>query len=404
VDHLANVTSNYSYDAIYELTGVTQGTNTTESYSYDPVGNRTASLGVSSYTTNTSNEMTANSNASYTYDANGNTLSKVVGTNTTSFAWDFENRLGSVTLPGSGGTVTFKYDPFGRRIYKSSSAGTSIYIYDNYNQIEETTGVGTVVARYAQQSLNIDEPLATLRGGATSFYQADGLGSVTSLSNAAGAFAQTYTFDSFGNQTASSGSLTSVFRYTARDFDTETGLYYYRARYYDSSTGRFLSEDPARYEFTSFYSYVGNNPVLWTDPLGLWKCKQGDCGRLNPALKASLDGFEKCTGLNLTVTCGTSGHEPTISKNGVAKGDPHYWGTAVDIGHNTNPGLSRDIFGRCFKQFFPQKYPDGTGWGSYAQQEYNSSNPADGWHFHVQYFGGANGGAGLAPSIHPHGQ
>jgi hypothetical protein len=27
-------------------------------------------------------------------------------------------------------TVTFKYDPFGRRIDKSSSSGTSIYGYD----------------------------------------------------------------------------------------------------------------------------------------------------------------------------------------------------------------------------------------------------------------------------------
>jgi RHS repeat-associated protein len=396
-------TTNYTYDAIYELLTAKQGTNTTESYTYDPVGNRLSSL-VSSYTTNSSNELTAKSGVTYTYDNNGNTLTKVDSTGTTTYTWDFENRLTSVALPGSGGTVSFKYDPFGRRIYKSSSAGTSIYVYDNYNQIEETTGSGTVVARYVQQSLNIDEPLATLRSGATSFYQADGLGSVTSLSNAAGALAQTYTFDSFGSQTASSGSLTNSFRYTARELDAETGLYYYRARYYDSSTGRFLSEDPARYEFTSFYSYVGNNSVLWTDPLGLWKCKQGDCGRLNPALKDSLDGFEKCTGLNLTVTCGTSGHEPTISKSGVAKGDPHYWGTAVDIGHNTNPGLSREIFGRCFKQFFPQKYPDGTGWGSYAQQEYNSSNPDDGWHFHVQYFGGATGGAGLAPGIHPHGQ
>jgi hypothetical protein len=41
-------------------------------------------------------------------------------------------------LPGSGGTVTFKYDPFGRRIYKSSSSGTSIYAYDEYKLIEET--------------------------------------------------------------------------------------------------------------------------------------------------------------------------------------------------------------------------------------------------------------------------
>jgi YD repeat-containing protein len=101
-DYLAGVTSNYTYDAIYELTQVTQANNTTESYSYDAVGNRTASLGVSSYTTNASNELTATSNATYAYDSNGNTLTKTVGSNTTTYAWDFENRLTSVTLPGSG--------------------------------------------------------------------------------------------------------------------------------------------------------------------------------------------------------------------------------------------------------------------------------------------------------------
>jgi hypothetical protein len=32
--------------------------------------------------------------------------------------------------------VSFKYDPFGRRIYKSSSSGTSIYAYDSDNLVE----------------------------------------------------------------------------------------------------------------------------------------------------------------------------------------------------------------------------------------------------------------------------
>src|SRR5262249_10169249 len=73
-DNRTNVTSNYGYDAIYELTGVTQGTTNTESYTYDPVGNRLSSLGVSSYTNNNSNELTATSNASYGYDNNGNTI------------------------------------------------------------------------------------------------------------------------------------------------------------------------------------------------------------------------------------------------------------------------------------------------------------------------------------------
>jgi len=81
------------------------------------------------------------------------------------------------------------------------------------NLIEETNSSGAVVARYSQ-GLNIDEPLAMLRSSTTSFCEADGLGTVPSLTYAAGALARTYTFDSFGKQTASSGSLTNPFQYT----------------------------------------------------------------------------------------------------------------------------------------------------------------------------------------------
>jgi RHS repeat-associated protein len=255
-----------------------QGTSTTESYSYDPVGNRTASLGVSSYTTNASNEMTANSNASYTYDSNGNTLSKTVGSDTTSYTWDYENRLTSVTLPGSGGTVSFKYDPLGRRIEKVSPTFTSIFAYDGDNLIETANSTGGVVARYTQGQ-NIDEPLAELRSSTTSYYEADGLGSITSLTSAAGALANTYTYDSYGKLTASSGSVSNPFTYTGREFDSETGLYYYRARYYDQTTGRFLGEDPIRFAAgPNFYAYVGNGAVNNSDPRGLApSCPPNNC-------------------------------------------------------------------------------------------------------------------------------
>ena len=261
--------SNYAYDAIYELTGVTQGSTTTENYTYDPVGNRLSSLGVSPYSNNTSNELTSIPGTTYTYDSNGNTHTKVVGSNTTTYAWDYENRLSSVTLPGSGGTVSFKYDPFGRRIYKSSSAATSIYAYDGDNLIEETNSSGAVVARY-EDTQNIDEPLAMLRSSATSYFHADGLGSITSLSNAAGSIANTYTYDSFGKLTASTGSLVNPFQYTARESDSETGLYYNRARYYDSATARFLDEDPIEFwSGVNFYAYVHNDPIDFFDPTGL---------------------------------------------------------------------------------------------------------------------------------------
>jgi len=203
-------------------------------------------------------------------DANGNTTTKTDSTGTTTYAWDFENRLTSVILPASGGTVAFKYDPFGRRIYKSSTSATSIYAYDDDNLIEETNSSGVAVARYSQGS-NFDEPLAMLRSGATSYYQADGLDSVTSLTNAAGTAAQSYTYDSFGNLLASSGTLVNNFRYTGREFDSETGLYYYRARYYDPATGRFLGEDPIGFagSGSNFYAYVGNSVTNFRDPSGL---------------------------------------------------------------------------------------------------------------------------------------
>jgi YD repeat-containing protein len=117
------------YDSIYELLSLTQNGSTTESYTYDPVGNLLSNLSGSGWSYNTSNGLNSRPSYAYTYDYNGNTTSKTDSTGTTTYTWDFENRLTSVTLPGSGGSVTFKYDPFGRRIYKSSSSGTSVYAY-----------------------------------------------------------------------------------------------------------------------------------------------------------------------------------------------------------------------------------------------------------------------------------
>jgi RHS repeat-associated protein len=262
------VATSYGYDNIYQLLSATQGATTTETYAYDAVGNRTSSLGVASYTNNSSNEMTANSNASYTYDYNGNELTKVDSTGTTSYTWNFENQLTSVTLPGSGGTVQFSYDPFGRRIKKSSSAGTSIYAYDYDNLVEEANSSGAAIARYAQ-TLSPDDVLAQFRSSTTSYYEADGLGTVTSLSNASGTLAQTYGYDSFGKQTSASGSIANPFQYTSRELDTETGLYYFRARYLDPPVGRFLSEDPTKfYAGINFYTYAMNSPTYWIDPSG----------------------------------------------------------------------------------------------------------------------------------------
>jgi RHS repeat-associated protein len=140
--------------------------------------------------------------------------------------------------------MTFHYDPFGRRIQKSGPSGTTNYVYDGPNTIQEFDATGNAVARYAQ-NWGIDEPLSEERSGTMSFYEADGLGSITSLSSATGTISTSYTYDTFGTATLT-GSIVNPYRYTARDYDAETGLQYSRARYCDPAAGRFLNEDPAK--------------------------------------------------------------------------------------------------------------------------------------------------------------
>ncbi len=206
-----------------------------------------------------------------TYDANGNTLTDASGR---SFTWDFENRLVQATNPGVG-TTTFKYDPFGRRIQKSGPLGTTNYLYDSFDSIEEVDQSGDVLARYAQGP-GLDQPLSMLLAGTTAYYQQDGLASTTSISNSASALTNTYTYDSFGKLAASTGTLTNPFQYTGREFDPETGIYEYRTRYYDQNVGRFLNEDTIHFRGgLNFYAYTFNRPTNFVDPTGRMSIARG---------------------------------------------------------------------------------------------------------------------------------
>ena len=72
-----------------------------------------------SYTYNNGNQLLNYGNVgqgfSLAYDANGNMVSKTDSSGTTSYVYDSENRLVQLTTPNAQ-VVTYKYDPFGRRI------------------------------------------------------------------------------------------------------------------------------------------------------------------------------------------------------------------------------------------------------------------------------------------------
>jgi RHS repeat-associated protein len=263
-------------------------------------------------------------------DANGNTLSDARGR---SYTWDFENRLTEAVVPGTnGGTTTFKYDPFGRRIQKSGPLGTTNYLYDGPNIVEEADQVGSLIARYAQSRV-LDEPLAEFSSGAISYYLSDSLDSITSLTNSLGVLGNTYAYDSFGRLSASTGgTLLNPLQFTGREFDSETGLYNYRVRYYDPQAGRFISEDPVRFKSGgNFYRYVVNNPVLLTDPFGLAPKSSGggwwqwikncwndifSCGSNPGAMKVGPAPFNLCNAGDIALYSGSAPNNPYKKEGG----------------------------------------------------------------------------------------
>ena len=70
--------------------------------------------------------------------------------------------------------------------------------------------------------------------------------------------------------------------FTGKERDSETGLDYFGARYFSGAQGRFtspdiplLDQDPSDPQSWNLYSYVRNNPLIFTDPTG------NDCVYLN---------------------------------------------------------------------------------------------------------------------------
>jgi RHS repeat-associated protein len=263
-------THTYGYDNTYRLLSADHPVQTDETFTYDKVGNRKTSAQHSDWTYDTNNRLTSYNGFTFTYDNAGNTLSKTKGGNTTTYTWDFENRLISLTTYPLTLTAEYTYDPFGKRLSKTVDGITKYYLYDNEDIVAEYDSSGVIIATYIHGQ-GIDEPISRTDHLllTTYHYVFDGLGSVSELTDNTGAVVESYKYDSFGKLEIPP-VIDNSYTYTSREYDQETEFYFYRHRYYESTIGRFITADPIGFKGgVNFYSYVLNNPLYFIDPSGL---------------------------------------------------------------------------------------------------------------------------------------
>ena len=269
----------FSYDNsgnISEMAHTATGANWTRDYSYTSGKNRLASTVIGGTTVN------------YTHDNNGNIESLP---NTGAVTWDSEDRIKEVDL-GGGGTAYYTYNAEGQRVRKVIHNNSDIKIketiyldgYELYHEFasgsidfeRETVHImddQTMIAMAETLTIENGNPVATpvtrLR------YQiSDHLGSGSIELSETGAiisFEEYYPYGGTSFHSTSSSSQVSAkrYRYNGKEKDEETNLYYYGARYYISWLGRWMSCDPGgEIDGLNLYSYVNNNPVIYTDPEG----------------------------------------------------------------------------------------------------------------------------------------
>ena len=267
----------WSYDSLYRLTREQRsGANAYDiTYTYDATSNRLTKLASGTTTTyaydNADALLTENAGGAlttYTWDDVGNnTLVQSAG-GTTTMTWDGENRMKTIQLAASVVTSTYGFD--GLRRKRDEGATTVKYMWDDERLLLESDGSDVTQALYTSSLGAYGDVVSQRRGATTSYLHPDHLGTIWAVTGSDQSTTDTYVFDAWGNQLASTGSTTNPHRYVgALGYYTEPSLSldYVRARWLRPATGSWVSADPL--SPTAGWAYGPGRVLHLVDPSGL---------------------------------------------------------------------------------------------------------------------------------------
>ena len=272
----------YTYDAVGNITGITQGTtsigyvydtanrlirennqvtNQTIVYDYtDDLWGNIQSKKTYAYTT-AENPGTPMSTVNYAYtnsawgdqltDYNGQTITYDSMGNPTSYRGYTFGWRGKQLVSASNGTnsLTFEYNEDGLRQSKTCNNITTDYYYNGSVLIGMQRGQSKFLFSYDAAGNVVSVKYITANDTNEYYYLRNAQGDIVKLIDANGVSVVEYTYDTWGKKVTTTGTLAGTlglfqpFRYRGYVYDWETGLYYLQSRYYDPTTGRFISAD-----------------------------------------------------------------------------------------------------------------------------------------------------------------
>lgn len=279
----------YSYDVRGRLVEVEADQTNEGIYGYSSTGNLTNNFG-STQTFNTGNRLTSTPQNYYSFDGRGNRTKDVTSNATVNMTFNQEDKLTSWTKGSTN--VQYQYDANGLIKKRTQGSTNQNFIWDYNNSVPLLLDDGKYEYLYGESNT----PVAQIEksNGKVTYLHADSLGTVTFATKANGDQAALYVYDAYGkfNTSWSTDVSRTVtrFGYAGEWADPTTGLYNLRARWYEPTTGTFLSEDPLVQFTNEAYGYSSGNPLLYTDPLGLFS-QEWESGQARQRFFAS-EGFK----------------------------------------------------------------------------------------------------------------
>jgi RHS repeat-associated protein len=280
-----------------------------QAFIYDRWGNRTIDQALTTggvnekaYTVDTAtNRLTSVDGVAMIYDAAGNQTNDGSGQR----IYDGENRMVE-TYNSAGMRVSwYVYDAEGRRVVRTVGSQGTWQVYGCGGELLAEYAVGASPSDAQKEyGYRNGQLLVVWDGSETGDRQLqwlvqDHLGSTRMVADRSGSLGgvRRHDFLPFGEELFAVVGIRSVAlgygadsthqKFTSKERDYETGLDYFLARYYSSTQGRFTSPDipfadqsEGDPQSWNLYTYVGNKPLTYTDPFGMWKkvdCSSGNC-------------------------------------------------------------------------------------------------------------------------------